>query len=364
MPESNNGSVNVPRTEDSILEEKGFCVILQNGETQSKLSREITDFTPMIETASIAWIDYIIEDYENEAPKIGTTLGFSESLIRQLLKDPEGGGYEDYGNELGIALPVIRASGFDVTIDTLIILIKQNLVVTLHNTELKRFSRMRRYAAIFMVKLPPTMPSNDRITVLLSRIIDENNARNFDYLRQIENQGDKMSEELADPKTPRTVLGPKIHQMKHALIMYLGGLWTTVDVLNSLRYGDADLITDSPKLLNKLSGLLGEVNSHIGLAEHLSEVLASGLEALQSIYNNQLQVLNNRLALMVGYLTIIGTALLVPNTIATIAGNQMFPFTQEHINAYLALIIGSTIVATLVSWYAVKKLGLLPSSPE
>jgi magnesium transporter len=36
---------------------------------------------------------------------------------------------------------------------------------------------------------------------------------------------------------------------------------------------------------------------------------------MQSIYNNQLQSLNNRFALMTAYLTVLGTAFLVPNTI-------------------------------------------------
>src|SRR3989338_9746880 len=106
--------------------------------------------------------------------------------------------------------------------------------------------------------------------------------------------------------------------MKHALIVYLGSLWSTLDVLNSLRYGDPLLLTDEDRLLDQLDALSSEVNTHIVLAEHLSEVLASGLEVLQSIYNNQLQVLNNKLAMVVTYLTIIGTAVLVPNTIATV----------------------------------------------
>ena len=43
--------------------------------------------------------------------------------------------------------------------------------------------------------------------------------------------------------------------------------------------------------------LLGEdVQRHIQLSEHMSEVLSSGLEVTQSIYNNQLQAINNRFA--------------------------------------------------------------------
>jgi magnesium transporter len=80
--------------------------------------------------------------------------------------------------------------------------------------------------------------------------------------------------------------------------------------------------------------------------------------------NNQLQILNNRLAMLVAYLTIIGTALLVPNTIATVASNTMFSFTSEHIPLYLGTIIVSTIIATIAAYWAVKKMGWLPSTIE
>ena len=91
-------------------------------------------------------------------------------------------------------------------------------------------------------------------------------------------------------------LAPKIYEMKHALITYMNALWESVDVLHALRYGDAELITNDDKLLNMISVMTDEVKGQIGLAEHMSEVLASGLEVMQTIYNNQLQHLNNRLA--------------------------------------------------------------------
>jgi magnesium transporter len=105
------------------------------------------------------------------------------------------------------------------------------------------------------------------------RIIDENNDRNFEHLREIEELGDKLNETMIDPYTPRTKLGPEIYNMKHALITYLNALWDTVHVLHTLRYGDAELITDDPRLLDKLGILSEDVNRQIGLAEHMSEVL-------------------------------------------------------------------------------------------
>ncbi len=347
----------------SPFEQKGFCAALEAGKTKSLGGQDVRELCSSIGSASLAWIDYVVDDFEKEAVQTAASLGFSESLLKNLIVS-RGGGYEDYDSEMGILLPAIYMEGFDVKIDQLVIMMKEGLLVTLHTKEIKRFFRVRRYAETLMRKIPQKIPHKDKLTLLLIRVIDENNSRNFDYLRGIEEKGDALSKQLSDTTVSRTEIGTNIYEMKHALIVYLGGLWATVDTLNALRYGDAELLTDDNKILNKITALVSEVNSHIGLAEHLSEVLASGLEVLQSIYNNQLQVLNNRMAMLVAYLTIIGTALLVPNTIATVAGNAMFSFTSRDIPWYLTLIILSTAVATYISWWAVKRLGLLPHSPE
>ena len=116
--------------------------------------------------------------------------------------------------------------------------------------------------------------------------------------------------------------------MKHVLIDYLNVLWATKDVVDSLRYGDADLITNDEKLLGRIGILSDNIDRHIELSEQMSNVLSSGLEVMQSIYNNQLQSLNNRFALVTAYLTVLGTAFLVPNTIATIAGSGLMEGTM------------------------------------
>ncbi|HOX35145.1 MAG TPA: CorA family divalent cation transporter [Methanoregulaceae archaeon] len=346
-----------------VYGEKGFCAIRKSGKTQRMESRNISDLRAFMEQAEIAWIDYVVDDVEHDGCNAALAFGFSDLLIRSLLKEQRTA-YEDFDDELGILIPAIFMQGFDVRLEPLFIFIKKNFIVTLHTREVKRFFRVRRYAETFLRKIPDASLPSDKITHLLIRIIDENNARNFDYLASIEEHGDQLSRILADPKTPRDIIGPKIYEMKHALIVYLGGLWATVDTLSSLRYGDAELMTDDEKILDRINALIGEVHAQIGLAEHLSEVLASGLEVLQSIYNNQLQILNNKLAMLVAYLTIIGTALLVPNTIATVMGNAMFQFSSEHIPIYLGVIIFSTIISTVVAWWAVKRVGLLPSKPE
>lgn len=356
--------VSAPETVILALEERGFCAVLDiNGKTTKKESKNIDEFRKIIKPSSIAWIDYVVDNFEREVPKIGSTFGFSELLIKKLLKSQRSA-YEDFENEMGMILPAIIVEGSKVTLDPLLILIKKKMIVTLHTTEVKRFFRLRKYAETMLKKLPSKALKKDKITLLLIRILDESNTRNFDHLREIEEYGDKLSNKMTNLETPREFIGKQIHEMKHALIVYLGGLWATIDVLNELRYGDAALISDDPKIINKLSALITEVNLHISLAEHLSDVLASGLEVLQSIYNNQLQILNNRLALLVAYLTIIGTALLVPNTIATVMGSPMFDVNPKDLSWYLPLLVVSTLVATLAAWLFVKKTGLLPERPD
>jgi magnesium transporter len=151
--------------------------------------------------------------------------------------------------------------------------------------------------------------------------------------------------------------------MKHTLITYLNTLWRTLDVLHSLRYGDAQLISDNPKTLAQLGLLAEDVNRQIGLSEHMSEVLASGLEVLQTLYNNQLQILNNRMALTMTWLTILGTAVLVPNTLATIAGSFGGMGARE-LWYYIFLLVWSTGISTTMAYWWVRRKVQLPSSPQ
>jgi magnesium transporter len=103
--------------------------------------------------------------------------------------------------------------------------------------------------------------------------------------------------------------------------------------------------------------MIDEVKGQIGLAEHMSEVLASGLEVMQTIYNNQLQSLNNRIALVMTYLTLVGTAVLVPNTLATIMGNAVIDIGPSDLWWYILMMLGATVAATAAVWWWLRKMG-------
>jgi magnesium transporter len=222
------------------------------------------------------------------------------------------------------------------------------LILTIHCDEINRLLRFARYAPPFFKKIAKEPPV-DKITRVLERIIDENNDRNFEYLREIEMHGDAISKSLIEENLAKRKIAHDIYRMKHVLIDYLNVLWATKDVVDSLRYGDSDLITNNEKLLGRIGILSDNIDRHIELSEQMSNVLSSGLEVMQSIYNNQLQNLNNRFALVTAYLTVLGTAFLVPNTIATIAGSGVMEGTMGAQWWYIPLLAVSTIGATSVS---------------
>ncbi len=397
---------------DQIFDEnnRGFCAILNKKGAHSSFSTKIDDFTSLIDHATIAWIDYIIDDFEKEAIESAAKVGFSEQLIKRLLLDIRGN-YEDFDTEVGVLLPSIHAEGFDINVEPLLILLRGNLLLTIHTRKRSRFYQMRRYAGTYFKKLPKGMKTNDMITLLLVRIIDENNSWNFKQLQEMDERSDDLTMDLKDNNTVQSHVGDQISQMKHALLKYLSALWGTADTLSSLRYGDADLISDTPLVLDRVASLQNEVHQQLSLAEHLSDVLASGLESLKSIYNNQLQdknnqlqdrnnqlqdlnntlqsrnnllqeknnqlqdfnntlseknnqltATNNRITMLGAFLAILGAGFFVPNTIATVfSQTNIFMFSPRDMPWYIALILTSTVITLALVYWWVKRIGLLPN---
>jgi magnesium transporter len=319
------------------------------------------EFLGYVQSSSLTWLNFTVKDVEMEGSLIATTFGFSENLVPSLMKGYYAN-FEDRDVELGILLPAVRVKKVDFACFPLVVLVKKKLILSIHSENTTRLINFSRYAETFVRKLPENMPPEDKASLMLCRIIDENNNRNFEQLREIEDQADWLSESLLDPKAERNFLGKNIYEMKHTLLTYLNTLWRTLDVLNNLRYGDADLITNNPKVLAKVNLLVVDVNQQISLTEHMSQVLASGLEVLQSIYNNQLQVLNNRMALAMTWLTILGTAVLVPNTLATIGG--ILSLEGNDLTWFMLVIILSTVTSTILAWWWVSKKVYLPTKAD
>jgi magnesium transporter len=357
-----------------IMHKKWFCMGLESsGKTFRQDSELATNFLEIANRSMVAWVDYITDDPMKDLPMVAAQMGFSESFISNLSCCDQLN-YQDFDTEMWLSFPSIQIRGTEVKAYPLIVLIRKNLVFTIHVRLVdKRFIRLRRYSEAILRKIPIDIKPEDRLTILLSRILEANNDSNFRHLRVIEEFGDELNRDLMDKTTDKSQLGPKIYEMKHALIIYLNALWESVDVIQAIRYGDAELLTDDQKLVNMFAVMVDQVKSQIGLSEHMSEVLASGIEATQSIYNNQLTiannqltisnnqltVLNNRFAKLVAYLTIVGTALLIPNTIGTMLGNSVWVYGPSSLGLYIVLMVGATAFGSILMWYWIRKTGLL-----
>ena len=352
-----------PADKSMSTEPRAVCVSLpSSGKPIRVFGNSVSEFISTLQNSTLAWINIMVDDVEKEGSDIATRLGFSASIVPAVLKGYYAA-FEDRETEMAIMVPVVKIAGLDLKIFPLLILVRKDLIVTVHSCEVQRLVLFSRYADTYMRKLPPSMPQPDRLTLMLGRILDENNSYNFEHLREIEEQADVMSQMLLDPATQRLEIGRKIYDMKHTLITYLNTLWRTLDVLHSLRYGEAELVSDNPKTLAQIGLLVEDVNRQISLSEHMSEVLASGLEVLQALYNNQLQILNNRMALTITWLTIIGTAVLVPNTLATIFGFVFNVGTKELLWS-LTVMTFATVGATYLAYWWVRRWVQLPKSPS
>jgi len=340
-----------------------ICVALPHkGKPIKVFGNSPSEFFSALQGSSLAWLNFTVKDLMKDGTETAVKLGFSASLVPTLMKGYHAS-FEDGVTELGIMVPAVKISKLSVESYPLIILVRKDLIVTMHTVQVERLVLFSRYADSFLRKLPESMELDDRLTMMLVRILDENNSHNFEHLREIEEQGDSMSEKLLDPASPRMQIGRDIYNLKHALITYLNTLWRTLDVLHSLRYGDAELVSDNPKTLAQIGLLVEDVNRQISLSEHMSEVLASGLEVLQALYNNQLQLLNNRMALTMTWLTILGTAVLVPNTIATVFGFALGLDTETLVWT-MAVLALATLNATYLAYWWVMRWAKLPKTPD
>lgn len=362
-----------------LMTKRWFCTGLESsGRTVRQEAESPASFLEILEHSTITWVDYITDDAVKDLPLVAAQMGFSEAFIANL-GNCENLNYSDLDSEMYLTFPAIQIRGNDVKPYNLVVMIRKGLILTFHVRLVdKRFLRLRRYSETILRKIPLDIKQEDKLTILLSRILEANNDSNFRHLRVIEEFGDELNRDLMDRDVDKGLLGPKIYEMKHALIIYLNALWESVDVLQAIRYGDAELLTDDPKLVNLFVAMVEEVKSQIGLSEHMSEVLASGIEATQAIYNNQLTIsnnqltisnnkltmLNNRLSKIVAYLTIIGTAILIPNTIATVLGNSVWTIGPDFLPAYLMLMISTTTIGSLLMWVWIKRSGLIGHNLE
>lgn len=324
-----------------------FCVSLQaDGRAVRIVNRPLGEYLAIAGSSNLVWIDYSVKDLEKEIKAIASSLGFDQIPVEQLISQ-HNSSYEDCDSELGVMLPAVKVAGLNITVYKLVVLIRGNLILTIHDEDIFRLDRLSRYAPTVMRKMA-MQPTTDNITLLLERIIDENNERNAEYLREIDAHSESIIKSLTSDIKDKRPVAYDIYNAKRVLIAYLDVFWATKDVIAYLRNGDADLITDDERILDRIGVLSTNVDQYLSLAEQTSDALSSGYSILQNVQGNLLQEMNNKIALVAAYMTVIGSVIFVPNTLATVLSS--INSSAGRLWWYTPLVAISTMGSTIIAF--------------
>jgi magnesium transporter len=315
----------------------------------------------MAARGAFTWADHTASDIE-DAAEVAEGFGFTGALMSSLRTDKLSE-YIDLETELGMRIPSVRVERTEPEIEPCYFLVKENLILTIHGVGASHLMQFSRYADTYLRKMNPSVTLSEKRTLFLIRLLDENCNDHFDQLRFIEDHADSVGYELSEMNIHVKDVGKRIFQVKHTTIVYLSTLWHLLDVINSLRFGDAELIDDNQKILGRLNLMSEDVSRQVELSENMSEVLVSGMDVLQALYNNQLLVINNRMVLALTWMTVLGTALLVPNTLATIFSYVIGLDLPIMIWSVSVILTATTVMSSLAYWWT-KSWTVVPRSPD
>ncbi|MCP8307848.1 MAG: hypothetical protein H3Z52_06005 [archaeon] len=283
------------------------------------------------------WLDFVVSDLSLGAEEVVKRLGLN--LEPSVLFSGYLSKYEDKGDTLGLMMPVVRFEERRVTTTPLLIYVKQNLLVTIHDEFADHLLKLSQYADSFLKKLPMMDEEwAERQTLLLARMMDEVNEHNFKVLGSIVERSELM--EMTLRASPLRELSTEMFEIRRSIVTFLNIAWATHDLAHSLRYGDAEMVSDREEILGKFNLILSDLERQISLAGHILEVLSTSVSVIQAD-------ITNKMTTLLLWLTIIGTAILIPNTLATIYG---IPFLMEE---HWRWIVTSLLLVTVISTFAV-----------
>jgi magnesium transporter len=116
------------------------------------------------------------------------------------------------------------------------------------------------------------------------------------------------------------------------------------------------MVSDNPDVLVKFDIILADLDRQLSMAEHVLEVLAGGMSVLQTMFQANLQTVSNRMTTVLLWLTIVGTAILLPNTLATIYGIPFLPLVEGDWILIIVSLGVSTIFGTIFVYFFVRKI--------
>lgn len=328
-----------------MLKAVSIAGLQQDGTSFKTPTIELGEAAQVASAGHLTWIECVVDNIVEETPKILQKLGIT--MEPAVLLSGYVSSYEDRNETLGIMIPFVITGNNTTQTTPLLIFIKKDLVLTIHDDYGGKIERLYNYAPTFLRKLPKDAEHwADRQTLLLTRIIDEISEANFSILRIIVERTEQLELDLAGSRQIERDLSVELSNMKTSLLTFLNSVWATYDTVHNLKYGDADMISDEESVLAKFEVILSRLDRQIQMAENLMQMISTGVNVIQT------QV-SNKLTILVVWFTVAGTAVLVPNTLATIF--SIFPNNESNIAWMIPTIIISTIVSAFVTYRYTKR---------
>jgi magnesium transporter len=318
---------------------------LQDGAPFKKPTCDLAEAAQVVAIGNLTWIECVVDNIIEETPqildKLGVTLDSSQLLSGYVSN------YEDRGDTLGLMIPFVVPGNNKTETAPLLIFIKKDLIVTIHDDYGGKITRLYSYAATLLRKLPKE-PDHwaDRQTLLLARIIDEISEANFSILRLIVERVEQFEIDLAGSRQVTRDISLELSNMKTSLLTFLNAIWATYDTVHNLKYGDADMISDDEPILAKFEVILGRLDRQIQMSENVMQMVATGVNVIQT-------EVTNKVTILIIWWTVAGTAELVPNTIATVFG--LYPAHEAQFWPIVGAIMVSAGLATAVAYFYVRR---------
>jgi magnesium transporter len=332
------------------------CVFIMPGVPPTKFFSDHPErLSNVAERAEVAWVNCIVGDVRTEAEAMASNFGFNYRLVRQVLE----GRYSDFvDNETQAAmmLPSVQIKGGRVRAHPVLFLLREGLIVTIQDRHITRFAMFARYAETHLKKLPPDWSRLDKMTSILFRLVDENNERNYNGIKELAGEIDRVSKLLVEHELGFAKLSRAVYELKHEVTVFQSSLWENYQTLRTIQHGDAELVSNRPEVLDIIDNLIEENSWYIQLGENLTIILGSGAEAMQDYYAIHLLRFNNIISFTSVWLGVLGTMFLVPNTIATAMSNGAFPLGPHDMWSYSILLIAVTLASCGAVYFGVSKL--------
>ena len=332
-----------------MLKTVSIAGIEEQGVPFKKESINLEEAAKTISLGNLTWIEVVVDEIVAETPQILERLGITmeaSTLLSGYITE-----YEDAGDTLGIMLPFIFTGENRTQTSPCLIFMKKDLILTIHDDYGGKITKLYNYTDSLMRKLPQSPDSwPERQTILLFRLLDEVSETNFSVLRSIVERAEQVEIDLQGARQISRDLSLELSNMKRSVLSFLNAVWATHDVVRNLKYGDPDMVSDDDDILEKFEVVLATLDRQIQMAENVLEVISTGITAINTESSNQLTKL-------IVWLTVAATAVLVPNTLATIFGIPDLNITYTWV---IPVLIIATVISSVLTYAWTKQYRVFP----